>query len=375
MKNKNKIKIIPHSKPFIDKEEIEAVSLALEKSFLSNGKIVSIFEKKISEVVGTRYACATSSGTAALYLILISIPRVLPEARGKKEVIIPALTCSAVSNAVKLAGYSPIIADVNPQTFALDIEDTKRKLNKNTACIVFIHQFGICSDIDDFLKLGVPIIEGIAQSFGGKTKTGKKAGSQGFASFSSFYATKVITTAEGGAVFSNSKKLIEEIKDFVYYDKKEDVWKTRFNFKMSDIHAAIGLAQLKKLKKILKIRKKIAEIYFRELNETEKKGYIKLPPKEGNIFFRFPIFLNNKKLDGQKVIEYLRKNGIIAERIVFRPLDTKAKMAKLIYTNSVSIPIHPGIKENDAIFVSKKINEIIEINENIREIKNNEKNK
>lgn len=357
MKAKTKIK---HSSPYIDQKEVNAITEILKRGILSTGEIVSDFEKRISRVVGVKYACAVSSGSAALFLTIKKLPEVFPELKGKDEVIIPSFSCFALSNAVLMNQMKPAFADINIQNFSLDPQDIKKNITKRTLCVVFVHSFGICSDIKEIVNLGIPVIEDIAQSFGGKVD-GRPAGSFGLASISSFYATKVITTGgEGGAVLSNNRELIEKIKDFIDYDKKTyEKEKLRFNFKMTDLNAAIGIVQLKKLKEILQIRRKIAEIYIQNLEELEKEDLISLPPKQNNIFFRFPILLKKGRRD--ELIEYLNKKGVSAQKSIFRPIhfdiepELKLKNTEIAYENSVSIPIHPNVKEKDAYTIPKLI--------------------
>lgn len=357
MKVKTKIK---HSSPYIGQKEVNAVSKTLKRAILSTGEIVSEFENGISRIVGVKYACAVSSGSAALFLTLKMLPEVFPELKHKDEVIIPSFSCFALSNSVLMNQMKPVFADINIQNFSIDPQEIKKKITKRTLCAVFVHSFGICSDIKEIIELGIPIIEDIAQSFGGKVN-GRPAGSFGLASVSSFYATKVITTGgEGGAILSNNRELIEKIKDFIDYDKKTyEKEKLRFNFKMTDPNAAVGIVQLKKLKEILRIRKKIAEIYIQNLEELEKEDLIILPPKQNNIFFRFPILLKKAKRD--ELIEYLNRKGVSAQKSIFRPIhfdiepELKLKNTEIAYENSVSIPIHPNIKEKEAHTISKLI--------------------
>lgn len=352
--------MIAHSGPYLDDREVRIVSELLKQGILSTGRVVSEFEKKLSNVVGVSYSCAVSSGSAALFLVLKEIPEIFPELKEKNEVIIPSFTCFALSNAVLMCGFKPVFADISPETFSLDIKDVRKKITRRTLCVIFVHSFGICQSIDDFLDLGVPVVEDIAQAFGG-TVDGKPVGSSGLASVSSFYATKVITTAgEGGAIFSNERKLIDRIKDFIDYDKKRyNRVSLRFNFKMTDISAAVGLAQLRKLKQILSIRKKIAEIYFNELQELESKDILKLPPRKNNIFFRFPIILGRNKQE--KLLNYLRSHRIGADKPIFYPIhfdlakDEDLPNTEIVYKNSVSIPIHPRVSEKDALKVARKV--------------------
>jgi len=352
--------MIKHSSPFVGKDEIKAIEKIIKEGILSDGSIVEKFENKILDFVGTKFSVAVSSGSASLFLILKFLPKVFPSLKEKKKVIIPSFACPAISNAVLFAGYEPLFCDINLDTFSLDFADVKKKITPNTLAVVYIHSFGICEDLKEFFKLGVPVIEGIAQSFGGRVN-GKFVGSYGLASFSSFYATKVITTAEGGAVFYDERNLVEKIKDFIDYDKKDyEPDQFRFNFKMSDVQAAIGLAQLKKLPHILKKRKNLGFYYIKKLSEL--KLPLKLPRKENNIFFRF-VVLSDGKMKSEKIIDFLRKKGVMAEKPIWKPLhyfyksfaNSDLKNTEFAYDYGISLPIHPSITKKQVDFIVKAL--------------------
>ena len=355
------MRVVKHSSPLVGDEELELIRSAFEKGILSTGEIVEKFEKNLKRVVGTRFCVCTNSGSSSLFLILKFLPKVYPELKGKNEVILPSFSCSALTNAVFLAGLRPIFADINPDNFSLSPDDVRKKMTRKTMCVVFVHSFGICSDISDFLDLGIPVIEGIAQAFGGKVSRTVGVGAQGVASFTSFYATKVITTAEGGAVFTNERKLAELIKDAIDYDKK-DYRKDdfRFNFKMSDISASIGLAQLKKLRGFIRRRRKIASIYFREFSDLvsgDMSRFVRhLPPRKNNIFFRYVLVLNTSEEKRDRILRFMRKRGVMADLPIWSPLHffyggSKLPETERVYRSSISLPIHPSMEEEDAMWV------------------------
>jgi dTDP-4-amino-4,6-dideoxygalactose transaminase len=347
--------MVKHSFPFVGREEVEEIKKIIKNGILSSGKIVEKFEKKVLKFVGTRFSVAVNSGSAALFLILKFLPKVFPDLSGKRKVVIPSFACPAISNAVLFAGYEPVFSDINLDTFALDFDDVKKKIGPDTLGIVYIHSFGICNDLKDFVSLGVPVIEGIAQSFGGKV-SGRFVGSYGVASFSSFYATKVITTAEGGAIFSDEKKLIDKIKDFIDYDKKDyEPDQFRFNFKMSDVQAAIGLAQLKKISYVLKRRKELGLYYIKKLHELGR--FLKLPPKVNNIFFRFVVIADGS-INSENVIDFMRKKGIMADKPIWKPLhyfygaSSDLENTEFAYEHGISLPIHLSITKKQIDLIS-----------------------
>ena len=342
--NKTRIK---HSSPYIDEKAERYILKVLRSGNISTGETVREFEKKLSEFVNVKHCVCVSSGTSALYLIL----RYLKEISGKDQVIIPSFTCPAILNAVKFAGAVPVFSDIQRDTMCLSVEDVKKKINDRTIAIVFVHSFGYPADLGEFLKTDIKIIEAIAQSIGAKT------GDKGYASFSSFYATKIITTGEGGAVFSNDAELVNQVRDFINYDKKEYAENIRFNFKMSDIQAALGISQLENIEFILGARKKIAKIYYEELSDIK----VKLPPKTG-IFYRFVVDVGKNSDD---IIQKAREKGIEVDKPIYKPLHLfygqagQLPVTEQVYRNSISLPIHPRMTTEDAKAVAYEIRRLL----------------
>jgi dTDP-4-amino-4,6-dideoxygalactose transaminase len=208
--------IIPHSRPTLGPEELRRVTRVFESRHIAQGEMVQRFEQTLAAKLGAEYAVCTSSGTAALHLTLLAMNIGDPD-----EVIIPSYVCSALLNAVNYVGATPVLADVDPETCNIDPADVKRRLTGRTRAIIVPHLFGLAANLDDLLNLKVPIIEDCAQAIGGSYHH-KPLGSFGQAAIFSFYATKMITTGEGGMVVSNSKKFIERTRDLREYDKSAD---------------------------------------------------------------------------------------------------------------------------------------------------------
>jgi len=306
---------------------------------LALGDLLQSFEQKFNESVGQKYAVGVSSGTAALHLVLIAMG-VGPA----DEVIIPSYVCTALLNAVQYVGARPILADIDPETHNIDPTDVKKRMTRRTKAMIVPHMFGLAADLDRLIALGVPIIEDCAHAVGG-TYAGKPVGTFGHAAIFSFYATKVMTTGEGGMVVSGSTRLIERIKDLREYDEKHE-YKIRYNYKMTDIQAALGLAQLAKLETFIQRRRRIARKYSRFLKEYD----LKLPCADpGHIYFRYIVGL---KSDSAAVIQQLQERGIISARPVYKPLHQYLKLKGYPHTtrtwrNSVSLPIYPGLTRSD----------------------------
>ena len=321
---------IPHSKPTVSARDIKAVSGILQSGHLAQGQKVLDFERDMSRYVGVKAGVAVNSGTSALHLALLAL-NIGP----RDEVIVPSYVCTALLNAIAYTGAVARIADVNADNFNISSSGVKKLLNKNVKAIIVPHMFGYPADLKELLNFGVPIIEDCAQSIGASYK-GRKAGSFGTLSICSFYATKVMTTGEGGMVLSNQVKLLDRIRDVREYDHKVTA-KVRHNYKMTDFQAALGLSQLQALPAFLQRRKHIAKIYD---HAFAKKG------DRHHIYFRYVVKVKKAKL----FIEQLKKKGIGAAAPVFKPLHHYVKGFSCPVTDQlmgqcVSIPIYPGLTD------------------------------
>lgn len=341
MINQEEVKkgIIPHSKPTLGAEEAKAVSEVIECGYIAEGQRVNKFERAFEEFLGVDFAVGTSSGTSALHLTLLAMG-VGPG----DEVVLPSYVCSALINAVNYTGATPILAEISPDSCNLDATNIKRRLSKRTSAIIVPHLFGLAADLESILALEVPIIEDCAQAVG-TTYRRRLVGTIGQAAVFSFYATKVITTGEGGMVVSKSKKIAERIRDLKSYDRKEN-YKIRFNYKMTDIQAALGLVQLGRLEYIIQRRQAIAKKYSNALS-----GYdLKLPPDEpGHIYFRYVLGLKN---NSDPWIQALSQTGIACERPIYLPLHRLLNLqgypvTEKVWRNSISIPIYPLLTDEE----------------------------
>jgi dTDP-4-amino-4,6-dideoxygalactose transaminase len=260
------------------------------------------------------------------------------------EVIIPSYVCSALLNAVNYTGATPVLAEIDPDTYNLDVTDVQSRINKCTKAIIVPHLFGFAADMEPLLKLDVPIIEDCAQSIG-STYRQHPVGTLGEVAVFSFYATKVITTGEGGMIATNSGKIAARVRDLKSYDKRTD-YRIRFNYKMNDIQAALGITQLKQLGAIIRRRREIAAKFNRAFNTLR----LKLPPVDtGQIYFRYVLGL---RMDYSSWIDKLARLGIICERPIHFPLHRNLKLdgypaTEKAWRQSLSIPIYPTLTDEE----------------------------
>ena len=333
--------VIPHSRPTVDESDLLSVSEVIRSGRIVQGEVVEKFEKKMAKFIGVHGAVATNTGTSALHLSLLSI--------GIKKgdyVAIPSFVCTALLNAVKYVGAQPILVDINPETYNMDISNLKKRVKRSTKAIILPHLFGLPADIDEIMSLGIPVIEDCAQAIGAVYK-GKKAGSYGRLSCFSFYATKVLSTGEGGMVVSDSKNLLKKIRDFRDYDNKRN-YSVRYNYKMMDIQAAMGIAQLKKLHSFLLKRVNIAKRYSSAL-----QGFCNVPSvrykDRKHIFFRFPIQIRGSV---SKALNFFSERGVTCARPVFKPIHKYIQVngfpnTDRVWSNTISIPIYPSLTNKE----------------------------
>jgi dTDP-4-amino-4,6-dideoxygalactose transaminase len=330
--------IIPHSRPTLDQEEVNAVAAVLQSGQLAQGGEVLHFEKALASMIGVGGAVAVSSGTAALHLALL----VLDIGEGD-EVVIPSFVCPALLNAVRYVGAVPVPADINGETFNIDVRDLQRRLTGKTRAIIVPHMFGLPADIREIMALGIPVIEDCAQSLGSRYQ-GAPTGGFGVLSVFSFYATKVICTGEGGMITANDVQLLDRIRDLRDYDEKED-GRLRYNYKLTDMQAALGLVQLRKLPALIARRRAIARQYDEFLRENCLSIPV-CPADREHIYYRYII--RTERLP--EVLDAGRESGIAYRRPVFKPLHYYLGMtgypeSDRAFLGTLSIPIYPSLSD------------------------------
>ena len=289
------------------KEEEKLLLESLSSGNFSQGKFVKDFEGKFKRYIGCKYATATMNGTAALHLALKAL-----EIGPGDEVIVPSMTFIASANSVSYCNGIPIFVDCLKDTFCIDPEKIEEKITDKTKAIMVVHLFGNVCDMDKInaiaRKHNLKVVEDAAEAHGAEY-FGKKAGALGNISCFSFYSNKIITTGEGGMCLTDNavlkekmdllraqgKKKREELKDGEEYAQKQfyhDI--LGFNYRMTDLQAAVGVAQIDKIDAYLAGRKKIAE----KFNKLLKDKDIILPYVSNNVkhaFWAYPILLANKE--------------------------------------------------------------------------------
>jgi dTDP-4-amino-4,6-dideoxygalactose transaminase len=328
---------IPHSRPTLGEEEARAAADVVRSGHIAEGRALAGFEEAMRARLGIGHAIGTSSGTAALHLVLAAM-----EVGPGDEVIIPSFVCSALLNAVALTGATAVPSEIDPRTLNLDPADVKGRLNEHTKAVIVPHLFGLPVDLDAFLNLGVPIVEDCAQAVGG-THRGRPLGTSGTASVFSFYATKLIAAGEGGMVATASAEVARRVRDLKSYDRKEP-WRPRYNYKLSDIQAAVGSVQLGRLESFIGRRRAIARRYRAALGPLG----VGLPPDApGHVYFRFVVDLGS---DATGFLDQARRRGVACERPVHTPIHrllnlTGYPLTERAWSRCVSLPIYPSLTD------------------------------
>ncbi|MBI2085064.1 MAG: DegT/DnrJ/EryC1/StrS family aminotransferase [Candidatus Aenigmarchaeota archaeon] len=337
--------MIPIAKPVIGNEEINAVISVLESGMLAHGKFVEQFEASLKDYCGYKYAIAVSNGTAALHLSVLSLGK-------NKKIAVPDFTFGATASSVKLSGGEPVFVDVDKKTFNIDPAQLEKVITSMDVAMP-VSLFGQPYDVDEINKIcsenGVKIISDNAQSIGAEWN-GKRNFNDDIAILS-FYPTKNITTTEGGAILTDDKNVAETCALLRNHGQKErySYEFPGYNYRMTELEAAIGLAQLKKLDSFIETRTKNAKI----LSELIGK-HVEIPFADKrckHVYNQFTI-----KTDKRDMLAKNLKSNEIGYGIYYpSPLHSqkafnshvKCPVAEALCKKVISLPIHPSVTEED----------------------------
>jgi len=352
---------IPVAAPVLDGREKEYVLECLSTSWISsNGRFIVEFEKAFADFCGVEHAVATNNGTTALHLALVSLGL-----KPGDEIIVPTLTYIASANAVRYCGAIPVFVDNHVPNFNMDPDAIQAKITGRTKGILPVDLFGHPVDLDPILQIaennGLFVLEDAAEAVGARYK-GRRLGGHGTCATFSFFGNKIITTGEGGMVTTNDGELAARLRLFrgQGMDPRRRYWFSvvGYNYRMTNIAAAIGLAQLERVDLHLAKRKLIAEGYNRRL--TRYSDRFLLPTAEAwadHAYWMYTIILRESLMvDRDKVMRDLDEAGI-ETRPVFWPMhvlppyrDTTGEAfpcAEFCSSRGISLPTHGLLTEND----------------------------
>ncbi|MCC7298736.1 MAG: DegT/DnrJ/EryC1/StrS family aminotransferase [Bacteroidia bacterium] len=364
---------IPLFTPDIRESDIAAVSEVLRTGMLVQGKQVELLEAAFCEITGAKHAVAVSNGTATLHLIL----HALGICNGD-EVIVPAFSYVATANVVELVGAKPIFVDVDLSTFNINIDAVESKITPNTRAIMPVHEFGLSANLEPLRKLAEKhnlfLIEDAACAIGSdfmNISTGKNS----FAASFSLHPRKAITSGEGGIVVTNNPDLAAQLRilrnhGISMVNGEMDFVEAGFNYRMTDFQAALVLAQTSRLFEQINHKRKIAEIYLKNLDTN----FLKLPeiPNYANHTWQTFHVVLNSNINRKEVIQLLKEAGIGANygaqcipattfyTEVYQ-LNSAVEFPNALnaFQHGLALPMFPGITEEQAYFVTEKLNSIL----------------
>lgn len=323
----------------------------VRRGWVAAGPEVTAFERELAARLDTEAAVAVSSGSAALELGLRAL-----EVGPGDEVVIPTYVCDALHHAVSRTGATPILADADPATLSLSAADARARLTPRTRCLIVPHAFGLAADLRPLLALGVPVIEDCAQTLGARLD-GRVVGSFGTLAVCSFYATKLLTTGEGGAV-AGPAALIERVRAARDYDEREDL-APRVNAKLSDLAAALGRSQLARFDAFVARRRAIAARYRERLRDVACT-----PPAEAGPRHVYHRFVVEVEASPHQVQATLAARGVAARRPVYRPAHHALKLggypeADRLWARTLSLPCYPTLTDGEVDAVAAALREAL----------------
>lgn len=358
--------MIPQIQPWIDEEELAQLKRVVDSTYVVESGLTKEFEEMTREMAGAKHAVAVTNGTMALFCCLKAC-NIGPG----DEVIVPDMTFIATANAVLMAGARPIFCDVTPDTFCLDVEQAEKLVNPRTKAVMPVHLYGQSADMTAIMAFakrhGLRVIEDAAQGVGVKFE-GRHVGTFGDLGILSYYGNKTITCGEGGVILTDSDELRQACYRLKNHgrDKKglfvhEHIG---FNFSFTEMQAAIGIAQMKKLPRIIERKRRIHDRYEEELAGLPGLNPAYIDPRSSPVFW-FTSFMTD---DREKLAEFLQAEGIQSRQFFYplhmQPCYQKAltgintcPVSRKIFERGISLPSSYSLTDEEQSLVIRKIRE------------------
>jgi len=363
-------KIISVAAPNLGREELNNVIKAVKSSWISSrGEYINKFEKEFARYLGVRYATTVSSGTTGLHLALLAL-----KIKKGNEVIIPDLTYVATANAVKYVGAQPVMVDVEPDYWCIDPTAILKAISKRTKAIIPVHLYGNVAAMTEILKIAkkyhLYVVEDAAEAHGAEYK-GKKAGSFGDVGVFSFFGNKIMTTGEGGMVVTNNKKIYERVSFLKNQAQSPNnkYWHPEigFNYRMTNLQAAVGCAQLGKINSLINKKRKIFQWYKKYLSGLKDITLNQERKNTKSVYWMTSLVLGRnirKKIPRDALMKLLKKDGI-ETRPFFYPISKMPMYRKerhypnfIAYNlsqNGLNLPSGTNLTEKDVKFVCQTL--------------------
>tara|TARA_B100001123_G_scaffold448026_1_gene607513 strand:+ start:1142 stop:2266 length:1125 start_codon:yes stop_codon:yes gene_type:complete len=341
---------VPVNEPYLFGNEKKYLLKCLKDGYISSsGKFVKKFEEKFAKRVNRKFAISVSNGTAALQLAFEAL-----NIKKKEEVILPSFTIISCVLPVIRSGAIPVLVDSDPNTWNMDVSKIEKKITSRTRAIIAPHIYGLPIDMDPLLKIAqkykLKVIEDAAEVLGLKYKN-KECGSFGDVSTFSFYANKHVTTGEGGMIVTNNPQIAEKCKslrNLCFNNKKRFVhYDLGWNYRFTNMQAAVGIAQLEKLNQFILKKRKIGKIYNKGLSKIkafniplERKKYAQ------NIYWVYGIVIKkNSTISLDILMRKLKKYGVDT-RNFFWPLHKQPILKKMGFFKNIKLPVAEHLSKN-----------------------------
>lgn len=358
--------------PDLSGNEIKYVTDALQSGWISShGSYIEQFERSVAEMAQTKYAVAANNGTTALHLALVAIG-----VQPSDEVIVPTLTYIATANAVKYCGATPVFVDSVEETLGIDVDDVIRKITPKTRAVIAVHLYGIPADVIRLRKIcdeyGIYLIEDAAEAHGAAIE-GQKVGSVGHLATFSFFGNKIVTTGEGGAVTTNSSELDAKLRLFrgQGMDPERRYWfpVIGYNYRMTNVQAAIGLAQMERLNDFLDRRQELADCYIAHLSGLDEISLPQPQPGLATVAWIQNVFLKDGGATRRDTVMASLQALEVDSRPVFYPMhvlppyfDTTNvyPVADKVSELGFSLPLHVGLDESNIIEICEAVKQSVQ---------------
>ncbi|WP_303294728.1 DegT/DnrJ/EryC1/StrS family aminotransferase [Methanobrevibacter woesei] len=357
---------VPIAKPIIGEEEIENVVEVLKSGMIAQGPKVMEFEEKFANWIGAKYGIATNSGTSALHVALLACG--IGEG---DEVITTPFTFIASGNAIVYTGATPVFADIDLDTYTIDPDKIEDLITDKTKAILPVQLYGQAADMDKIREIAekhdLKIIEDAAQAHGAEYN-GEKVGTLGDMACFSFYPTKNMTTSEGGMITTNDEELANKAQMFRAHGASERYHHDEigYNFRMTDIAAAIGLAQLKVIDEFNDKRISNADYLNEQLKDIEGIVTPKSPDNYKHVYHQYTVRVEKGNRDDW--VEFLTNKGIgtgihypipLYNQPIYKKLGIEGDcpLAEKAADNVISLPVHPSLTKEDLDLVVDAVKE------------------
>lgn len=373
---------IPLYKVYWDKSDVEAVTKVIKRgTYWAVGPEIEEFERVVADYVGVKYGVSFNSGTSALHAVLLAYG-----IRQGDEVIVPSFTFIATANAPLFVGAKPVFADIEDSTFGLDPNDVERKITKKTKAIMPIHYGGLPCRIEELKKIAdeydLLLIEDAAESIGASIN-GRKVGSFGDAAMFSFCGNKVITTGEGGIILTNSGEIYERFKlirshgrlesePYFMTTKTLDYIMLGYNWRISSITAALGLAQMEKLDKVIEMRMKNAEYMTRKLSRIDGVEIPNPPNGYFHVYQMYTIKIKGGRRVRDALKDHLAERGIMS-KVYFEPVHLthfyrkkfgfkggELPVTERLSSEVLTLPLYPTMTIEEMEYIVESIKEFFQ---------------